>query len=124
MPTSSGPAPVDQELNVSDVKESPKIEEAGSPKRRRKLGEVLLEAGLLTPDLLIKSLEECTKSGKRLGEYLVEQDIVTEQEIAWRLSHQLGYLFVDLTSEPLDTELSTVFPESLAKRYLAVPYRL
>src|SRR5437899_3078542 len=93
-----------------------KLEESGSPKRRRKLGEVLVEAGLLSQEQLTKALEECALTGKRLGEYLVDQELVSEHDIAWRLSHQLGFLYVDLAKEELTTELSSAFPEALAKR--------
>ena len=109
---------------MADVNHSTKAEEAGAPKRRRKLGEVLMEAGLLTQDQLTTALEECARSGKRLGEYLVDQDIVSEHDIARRLSHQLGYLFFDLTKEALNPDLSATFPEPLAKRYQAVPIKL
>jgi len=109
---------------MADVKESLKAEESGTPKRRRKLGEVLVEAGLLSQEQLDKALEECGKAGKRLGEYLVDQEIVSEHDIAWRLSHQLGYLFVDLGKEELKPELSSTIPEPIAKRYHAVPLKL
>jgi type IV pilus assembly protein PilB len=101
-----------------------KLEESGSPKRRRKLGEVLIEAGLLSQEQLDKALDECAKVAKRLGEYLVDQELVSEHDIAWRLSHQLGFLYVDLSKEELTTELSSAFPEALAKRYQAVPFKL
>ena len=106
---------------MGDVKDSPKAKESRAPKRRRKLGEVLMEAGLLTQDQLTKALEECARSGQRLGEHLVDQGIVSERDIAWRLSHQLGYLFVDLTKETLNPDLSVTIPEPLARRYRAVP---
>src|SRR3989442_1513579 len=62
-------------------------------------------------------------SGQRLGEYLVDQAIVSERDIASRLSHQLGYLFVDLTKETLNPDLSVTIPEPLARRYQAVPLK-
>jgi len=99
-------------------------EDSGSQKRRRRLGEVLLEEGLLSQDQLSKALEEGTRTGKRLGEVLEAQDIVSEYDIACRLSHQLGYLFIDLTGEKLDPDLSAIIPEPLAKRYQVVPVRL
>ncbi len=99
-------------------------EDSGSQKRRRRLGEVLLDEGLLSQDQLTKALEEVTRTGKRLGEVLVAQDIVSEHDITWRLSHQLGYLFVDLTQERPDAAVSAIIPELLAKRYQAVPVRL
>ncbi len=100
-----------------------KPEESGSPKRRRKLGEVLLEAGLLTQDQLTKALEECARSGKRLGEYLVDQTIVSEHDLTSCLSNQLGFLLVDLAREDLNPELASIVPEPIAKRYQAVPLR-
>ena len=109
---------------MADVKKGLKSEESGSPKRRRKLGEALMEAGLLSQEQLTKALEECAKAGKRLGEYLVDQNLVSEHDIAWRLSHQLGFLYVDLTKEELSTDLPSAFPEALAKRYQAVPFKL
>jgi type IV pilus assembly protein PilB len=99
-------------------------EDSGSQKRRRRLGEVLLDEGLLSQDQLTKALEEGTRTGKRLGEVLVAQDIVSEHDVTWRLSHQLGYLFVDLTKERPDPAVSAIIPEPLAKRYQAVPVRL
>src|SRR5213593_2668955 len=108
---------------MGDVKDSPKAKESRAPKRRRKLGEVLMEAGLLTQDQLTKALEESARSGQRLGEYLVDQAIVSERDIASRLSHQLGYLFVDLTKETLNPDLSVTIPEPLARRYQAVPLK-
>jgi type IV pilus assembly protein PilB len=100
-----------------------KPEESGSPRRRRKLGEVLIKAGLLSQDQLTKALEECVRSGKRLGEYLVDQGIVSEHDLTSCLSDQLGFLFVDLGKEALRPELSSTIPEPVAKRYQAVPLR-
>jgi len=109
---------------MSDVKDTVKPEETASPRRRRKLGEVLMEAGLLSQEKLTKSLEECAKAGQRLGEYLIDQELVSEHDIAWRLSHQLGFLYVDLSKEELNPELASAYPEALAKRYKAVPLKL
>jgi len=100
-----------------------KPEESGSPRRRRKLGAVLMAAGLLTQDQLTKALEECARSGKRLGEYLVDQAIVSEHALTSCLSNQLGFHFVDLAKEALNPELSSTIPEPIAKRYQAVPLR-
>ena len=109
---------------MSDAREPVKPEETASPTRRRKLGEVLVEAGLLSQEQLAKALGECAKAGQRLGEYLIDHELVSEHDIAWRLSHQLGFLYVDLSKEELSTELASAYPEALAKRYKAVPLKL
>ena len=108
---------------MENNKDTLKAEEPVAPRRRRKLGEVLLEAGLLSQDQLTKALEECVRSGKRLGEYLVDQAIVSEHGITSCLSNQLGFLLVDLAKEDLSPELASTVPEPIAKRYQAVPLR-
>ncbi len=109
---------------MGDTKEPTTSEEAVAPKRRRKLGEILVEAGLLSQEQLAKALDESAKAGTRLGVYLVERAIVSEDDIAQRLAYQLGFLYVDLAKEALTTTLSSAYPEALATRYRAVPIRL
>jgi len=99
-------------------------EEIAAPKRRRKLGEILVEAGLLSREQLVTALEESTKASQRLGEYLLDQALVSESDIASRLARQLGFLYTDLTTESLSPDLASAYPEALATRYQAVPVKL
>jgi type IV pilus assembly protein PilB len=110
-------------VTMENNKDTLKAEEPVTPRRRRKLGEVLMEAGLLSQDQLTRALEACGRSGIRLGDYLVDQAIVSEHDLTSCLSDQLGFLFVDLTKEKLNPELSSTVPEAIAKRYQAVPLR-
>src|SRR2546429_10008711 len=106
---------------MGDVKDSLKVKESKAPKRRRKLGEVLLEAGLLPQDQLTKALEDCARSGQRLGENLLYQAIVSERGIASRLSHQLGYPFVDPAKETHNPHRSWTIPEPPPRPGHALP---
>jgi type IV pilus assembly protein PilB len=103
---------------------NPTAEDSGLPKRRRKLGEILIEASLISQAQLRPALEECGSSGKRLGEVLVERALVSEHDVIRSLSTQLGFTFVDLATENLRADLSPTIPEPLAKRYQTVPLRL
>ena len=109
---------------MATTPESPKSEEAGQPKHRRKLGEILIETGLLSHVQLERALEECRSTGKHLGEVLVDLAIVSEDDLTRSLSNQLGFIFVDLAKEHLNPDLSLAVPEPLAKRHQAVPLRL
>jgi hypothetical protein len=64
---------------------------------RRKLGELLIESGLLSADQIEGALEVQKRTGKRLGEVLVEMKVISEEEIAFALAMQLKIPFVDLT---------------------------
>ncbi len=95
-----------------------------SPKlQKRKLGEILLQSGILSEDQLLKALDKQKKTGKRLGEILVESNLTSEVEIARTLGSQLGYQFVE-TVTSIDKEVLLLVPENLVKKHSIIPLRL
>jgi type IV pilus assembly protein PilB len=56
---------------------------------KMKLGEILLEAGLIKKEQLKQALASHKKSGMKLGQYLVQRDIVSEPDIVKVLADQL-----------------------------------
>ncbi len=54
------------------------------------MGEILVEAGLLTPETLQKALQKQRGTGKRLGQILEEMDVILEEDIATTLGRQFG----------------------------------
>lgn len=76
-------------------------------RKKIKLGDLLVAAGLITNDQLFKALE--AKGGKKLGEYLVEQGLITEEGLAKALSEQLGYPLVDLQYVTIDKNVVEMF---------------
>jgi type II secretory ATPase GspE/PulE/Tfp pilus assembly ATPase PilB-like protein len=61
------------------------------------------------------------ETGLRIGETLVEMGAVTEADVGWALSRQLGLSFVDIDPEALDAALVRGFHETLLRRSDAVP---
>ena len=108
---------------MANTQEGLKSEEPAQ-RRRRKLGQILVDSDLLTPNQLTDALSECQRAGKRLGQILLETGLVSEHDLTLCLSNQLGYQFVDLLQEDLNPALSAIIPEPLAKRYQSVPLRL
>lgn len=90
----------------------------------KKLGEVVIEAGLITEEQFEKVLAEQKKSKKRLGELIVAMNIASETEIAQALSSQLGYPFVELTQEKIDPEAVAIIDEIMAKQDMVFPYAI
>ncbi len=95
-----------------------------SPLLKKRLGDLLCGAGLITEADLERAIEEQKRSGKRMGETLVELKIVTELDIANTLSAQLGIAYVSLETISIEPEVIETVPESLAKKYLCVPISL
>ncbi|MBI1824237.1 MAG: Flp pilus assembly complex ATPase component TadA [Nitrospirae bacterium] len=91
--------------------------------QKRKLGELLLQSGVLTEEQLLKALDKQKKSGKRLGEVLVESKFTSEIEIAQTVGSQLGYQFVE-TISAVDKEVLLLVPETLVKKHSIIPLRL
>ncbi len=57
----------------------------------KKMGEILIESGLITQEMLKQALERQKGSDKRLGEILEEMDVVLEEDVAKSLAKQFGF---------------------------------
>lgn len=89
----------------------------------KRLGDMLIEARLITPDQLKTALEINKATGTQTGEVLVSLGLVTDEGIKRALSEQLGIPFAGLQEIGLDTQVARLVPEQMAKRYRAVPLR-
>ncbi len=87
----------------------------------KKIGEILLESGLINQDQLNSTIGEVKSTRKRLGEVLVEREIVTEEDITRTLSTQLGIPHTDFMTAVVEPEAVELIPEALAQRHLCVP---
>ena len=66
----------------------------GSQQRKR-LGDILVDAGLITADQLQDALSKQKTLGKRLGKVLVESGLATEDSIANTLARQMNIPFLN-----------------------------
>lgn len=85
-----------------------------------RLGDLLIQQGLLTGDQLKFALDEQKRSGRKLGRIVVESSFVTEEAISQALARQLQVAFVDLKHFNPNAELINLLPEAQARRYRAV----
>lgn len=85
--------------------------------RKVRLGDLLMEHGVITKDQLEAALSTQKKTGRKLGRELIESGFITEDTLADFLSKQLGIPFVDLKQFPLSPEAVRLVPETYARRY-------
>jgi DNA phosphorothioation-dependent restriction protein DptG len=90
-------------------------------KQNKKLGEILLEYGMLSPKNLKKALKVQKEKNKRIGQILMELSLVTQDQVNWVLCKQLDIPYIQIEIEQLDLELLKNFPEYLIKNYRLVP---
>ena len=72
---------------------------------RRKLGQLLTDAGLLTPEQLADAIQAAADSGMRLGEYLCARGRIREDQLVELLSRQLRLGRYDPEAYPIDMAL-------------------
>jgi len=94
------------------------------PGRMMRLGDTLVAAKLITPRQLEIALETQKKTGGRVGEVLIQLGLVTEFDMCNTLAEQLGYPFIPNPETQVDTGVSALVSEALAKKYSAVPLKL
>ena len=90
----------------------------------KRLGDLLVDAGLLTEEELGKALVGQKNSGQRLGSYLISSGVITEAQLIEALQMQLGVEFVDLSRVSMEPELASLVPKNLAKKHNIVPVSL
>lgn len=89
-------------------------------RRRLRLGELLLNAGVLTPTQLDDALTEQKHSGCRLGEALVRLELADEDQLIAAISEQLDVARIELADFNLDQKLAQRLPEMTARRLRAL----
>ncbi|HDM37523.1 MAG TPA: type II secretion system protein GspE, partial [Candidatus Omnitrophica bacterium] len=97
------------------------MNEEGS--KRRRLGEILLEKGIINQEQLRKALEEQKKSGRLLGELLISMEFALEKDILEALGVQTGTTVIDLSKMEIPNEVIKQVPASLAKIYNVIPIK-
>ncbi|HEY3249333.1 MAG TPA: GspE/PulE family protein [bacterium] len=90
--------------------------------QKKRLGDMLVESGVITPEQLARAIERQRTSGERLGRILVAEG-VREQDIIRALAEQLSIPVIDLYREGVDPRAAALLPEALARKYRALPVR-
>ena len=96
---------------------------ATMPKKRVRIGDLLVNNKIISESQLEDALTEQKKSGRKLGRVLVENGFVDEDRLLVLLSEQLDIPYVDLSRFELDPELVARLPETHARRYRAIVLR-
>lgn len=89
--------------------------------KKKRLGDLLVESGKISEQQLINELKRQRESGVKLGELLVKDKILTEDDIMDVLEVQLGINRVALDMIDIDRNAVRAVPESLATKYTLIP---
>ncbi len=93
-----------------------------SGRRKVRIGDILINEGILSPEKLDEALALQKEKKKRLGEILVEEGFISDETMANALCHQLGYARADLQNGRVPDDLLSMFEPDILKKYSAIPY--
>jgi type II secretory ATPase GspE/PulE/Tfp pilus assembly ATPase PilB-like protein len=87
----------------------------------KKLGEILVEKNLLTPEKLNLALTIQKQEGGRLGEVLFKQEFITGADLLAVLSQQYSLPVADLRHTKISPPTLALVPEEIARKYSLIP---
>lgn len=91
-------------------------------RKKLRLGDVLVNSGVISIDDLEKGLSRQKGTGRKLGEVLVDEGLVTEENIAKALSNQLQYDMVELQNVEIEEDILKLVPANVLKKYKVLPF--
>ncbi len=92
-----------------------------SDKKPLRLGDMLVETGIITHDQLIIALKEQKNSSLPLGKLIVKLGFATDAVITDAISKSTGQESIDLTKIVPDNDVQLLIPKDLARRYKILP---
>jgi len=100
------------------------LEKPPSPVKRRLIGELLVESGIVTKDQLWEALERQKLIGGRIGSILVRLGYISESRLKEFLARQLGIPILDLSTVEIKRDVVRLIPVETAHKLKAIPVRL
>jgi len=92
-------------------------------KQKKRLGEMLIEAGILTESQLTEALTAQKRSNLKLGQFLIRQGVLTEVQLVDLLSEQLHAEKYNPRKYPVNPQLAGLVPADMARKHQVVPLR-
>ena len=92
--------------------------------RKRRLGDLLVDAGVISQDQLVKALnlQKTEKKGDRLGVVLIDMGVIDEKQIMNALHEQLHIPSIDLSTIRIPEEITKLVEESVLRKNNLVPF--
>jgi len=90
-------------------------------RKRQRLGEILVSWNLLSAENAERAAEVARNNGKRIGEALIELELVSDEDVSKALASQHGMEYVEITKGLVQPDALALIPEELIKRHLILP---
>lgn len=93
-------------------------------KVKKRLGEIMMEAGLINEYQLAIALGQHKQWGEKLGSQLIKLGFIREEDLAYVLQHQMGIKWLSLRDIEIETDAIGAVSVNIAKKYGIMPIGL
>ena len=90
--------------------------------KKKRLGDILIDAGVINEQQLVKALSAQREKGQKLGETLIDLEITTEEEIATALHRQLNIDLIKLSDILIDSDVIKLVGEEILRKHSVIPF--
>jgi len=91
-----------------------------APKLKMRLGDLLVHEHIITNEQLMQALNSQKATGRKLGDTLIELNYLSERQLLEFLAQQLDLPFLDISQRRIPSELASLLPEVHARRLRAL----
>lgn len=91
-----------------------------APKLKMRLGDLLVHEHIVTNEQLMQALNSQKSTGRKLGDTLIELGYIGERQLLEFLAQQLGVPFLDISQKRIPSEVASLLPEVHARRLRAL----
>lgn len=103
---------------------TPSNPQYGRRETRVEISDILVEANVITAQQLTEALKSPGKPGRKTGEILIEQGLITPTDLARVLSIQLNKPLIDLQQRKAQPGALRLVPEAMARQYNVLPLEI
>ena len=108
-------------VRVEEKKHATGHHQLSREQKKKKLGEILLEQGLVTKEALDKALVYQEKTGYNLSQYLLAYGHIDQAQLAQCLCTQFSIPYIPLRSYNIPDEIIKLVPVDVAEKYWLIP---
>ena len=91
-------------------------------REKKRIGDMLIEARVISQEQLEQALPRARETGKKIGETLIEMGFTNEEGIARALSEQLDMELVNLSNYYIEEDILKLVNENVLRKHIMIPY--
>ncbi len=97
---------------------------SNSPHMKKvRIGDLLVQNKIISENQLMEALKQQKSTGRKLGRMLIDLGFVQEKQLLDLLSEQLGIPFIEIEGLEVDSNLISLIPETMARRFRVMVLR-